>query len=373
MRIGFALEYSLGHTTHARNLKRVLESGQVADVDPFYVDLPYDDTPVGLWSKLPPVRSNWTVRASLGAYRGLRPQAKSLDGLLFHTQVTALFSAGLMRRIPSVVSLDATPLQIDGLGAAYNHAPSGNSRLEAWKKQMNERAFQAARGLVTWSEWAKASLVADYGVAVEKVTVIPPGIDVDLWSFAPRVAKLGKAPIDLLFVGGDWERKGGNTLLAAYDALPSSLRARTRLHLVTRSAPPGLAEGHPGVCVYTDLTPNSNGLRALYAKADLFVFPTRGDCLPLAVLEALASGLPVITTAVGALPEAVRDGETGAIVPIDDAIGLRSAIEQLIGDDAQRVAMGFRARETARARFDAAHNYKRLVDAVVRTVEDARR
>jgi len=111
-------------------------------------------------------------------------------------------------------------------------------------------------------------------------------------------------------------------------------------------------------------------LRALYATADLFVFPTRGDCLPLAVLEALASGLPVITTAVGALPEAVRDGETGAIIPVDDAAALRSAVEQLIANDTKRISMGHRARETAHSRFDAAHNYTQLVEAVVSTVHE---
>jgi glycosyltransferase involved in cell wall biosynthesis len=274
-----------------------------------------------------------------------------------------------MRRIPSVVSLDATPIQIDALGEAYNHAPSGNSRIEAWKKQMNERSFGAARRLITWSEWAKASLVADYGVPAEKVTVIPPGIDVDLWSFPPRVAKPDDAPIHLLFVGGDWGRKGGDTLLAAYDALSPALKPRTRLHLVTRSAPPNTTDGRPGVHVYTGLTPNSEGLRNLYAQADLFVFPTRGDCLPLAVLEALASGLPVVTTAVGALAEAVRDGETGAIVPVDDAAALRATIERLIADGPGRVAMGTRARETAHRRFDAAKNYVQLVETVVETAK----
>ena len=161
LNLGFALEQSLGHTTHAQNLKRVLAGRP--DIAPTYVDLPYDGL-TGAWTRLPGVRSNWSLRASLGAWLGLRGRAKRLDGALFHTQVTSLFSAGLMRGMPSVVSLDATPLQYDALGAFYGHAPSGSARLEALKKRLNQRAFRSARHLVSWSQWAKDSLVADYGV-----------------------------------------------------------------------------------------------------------------------------------------------------------------------------------------------------------------
>lgn len=107
VKLGFVLEHSLGHTTHAHNLKRALQSDP--SVQPSYIDLPYHDTP-GWWARLPGVRSNWSARASLGAYLALRPQARALQGALFHTQVTSLFSAGLMRQVPSVISLDATPV-----------------------------------------------------------------------------------------------------------------------------------------------------------------------------------------------------------------------------------------------------------------------
>ena len=101
-----------------------------------------------------------------------------------------------------------------------------------------------------------------------------------------------------------------------------------------------------------------------HSTADLFVFPTRGDCLPLAVLEALSSGLTVVTTAVGALPEAVTEGETGRIVTLDDVPGLSAVLESLIGDGDERSRMGRNARAVARARFDAARNYTRLIETV---------
>lgn len=355
MELGFALEYSLGHVTHAENLKSVLRRDPA--VRPTYVDLPFHRTP-GWWSQLPGVRSNWSLRASLGAYLGLRARARLLDGILFHTQVTSLLCAGLMRRVASVISLDATPLQFDALGAFYGHAPSASSRVERLKTRLNQRAFRAAKRLVTWSEWTKRSLVADYGIAPERVTVIPPGIDTERWTFPARQARPGE--LNLLFVGGDFQRKGGDTLLQAFRMLPSSVKAH--LHVVTKS--PDAAAGVPGVTVHRDLTPNSAGLLQLYAEADLFVFPTRGDCLPLAVMEALAAGLPVITTAVAALPEAVTHGQTGWIVPPDDAEAMSQAIIALADDPAQRMRLSQAARESALDRFQADRNYHRLVEVM---------
>lgn len=361
--LGFALEYSLGHTTHAENLKRVL-AGSSEDglkrIVPHYLDLPFDKTPVGPWGQLPLVRSNWSVRASMAAYRGLRPLASRLNAILFHTQVTSLFSVGLMRQVPSVISLDATPLQIDRLGEAYGHTPGGG-RVEAVKKRMQERAFHAARRLVTWSAWAKDSLVQEYGVAADRVEVIPPGIDTQHWKFASRY-KSDNETINLLFVGGDFTRKGGDCLLDAYRQLPPAVRSRTHLHLVTRTQDIGTPG--PGVTVYRGMTPNSPELMDLYRQADLFVFPTRGDCLPLAVLEALSAGLPIITTSVGALSEAVVHNRTGWIVPPDDADALREAISLLVTEGTLRTRLGDAARQDACDRFDATQNYRRLLRTV---------
>lgn len=356
MHLAFALEHSLGHITHAQNLKRILAGD--TSVHPTYVNLPYHETP-GWWAKLPGVRSNWSVRASLGAYLALRPVARTMDAALFHTQVTSLFSAGLMRHLPSVVSLDATPLQYDRLGAFYGHVPSSSARLEAFKKRLNERAFAAARHLVTWSDWAKESVVADYGVSADKVSVIPPGIDTQRWRFDRRPRPAG-APVNLLFVGGDFARKGGDALRAAFGQLPASVNAH--LHVVTQTE--NVGDGIANVTVHRGVAPNSETLLRLFGQADLFVFPTRGDCLPLAVMEALSAGLPVITTSVGALPEAVTHGETGWIVPPDDVPALAEAMGTLATDAGLRTRLGRTAREVACARFDAATNYKRLLDTV---------
>ena len=356
LRLGFALEQSLGHTTHGQNLKRALKT--CPDILPTYVDLPFQGMP-GAWTRLPGIRSNWSLRASLGAYLALRPQAKTLQAMLFHTQVTSLFSAGLMRHSPSVISLDATPLQYDALGKFYGHSPSANTKLEALKKSLNVRALNAAQHLVTWSHWTKASLVADYGMPADKITVIPPGIDTAQWRFPREIARLS-GPLHLLFVGGDFTRKGGDVLLKALQSLPASVNAQ--LHLVTNS--PDVTDDQPNIHVYRNVAPNSPTLLNLFRQADIFVFPTRADCLPLAIMEAMAAGLPIITTSVGALPEAVISGETGLIVPPDDSDALANAITRLATDPGLRAQLGRRAREMAVECFDATTNYLRLLEVV---------
>jgi glycosyltransferase involved in cell wall biosynthesis len=86
--------------------------------------------------------------------------------------------------------------------------------------------------------------------------------------------------------------------------------------------------------------------------SDVFVLSSDYEGNPLSVLEAMAAGLPVISTAVGGVPELVQHGATGLLVPAGDACSLAEAIAQLGCDPARRAAMGNTARQTARERFD---------------------
>jgi glycosyltransferase involved in cell wall biosynthesis len=344
IRAGFALEYALGHITHAENLKGALPEGIV----PHYVEIPY--------TVLPHLK-NWSLRASLYAWHRLRA-AGPLDRLFYHTQITTLFAAPLLRRTPGVVSLDATPLQMDILGAAYGHR-AGSARTEALKKRLLMRTLGAAKHIVTWSQWTKDSLVTDYGQPEAKILVLPPGVQ-----NPPLLGGRGACPKGIpgaiprcLFVGGDFTRKGGEELLAAWKLLQPD----ARLDIVTQS---DVKTDLPGVTVHRGVKPNSPELKALFACAELFVFPTRADCLPLAVLEAAAAGLPVITTGVGALPEAVIDGQTGRIVPVGDVAALTGALGELLENPERRQEMGQNARSLACNSFDAAKNYRKLGELI---------
>jgi N-acetyl-alpha-D-glucosaminyl L-malate synthase BshA len=87
------------------------------------------------------------------------------------------------------------------------------------------------------------------------------------------------------------------------------------------------------------------------AQADLFLLPSEQESFGLAALEALASGVPVVATRVGGLPEVVRHGETGWLVPVGDPPALAEAVLKLLADEPRRAAMGRAARADALARF----------------------
>jgi glycosyltransferase involved in cell wall biosynthesis len=110
--------------------------------------------------------------------------------------------------------------------------------------------------------------------------------------------------------------------------------------------------------------PGTSDLANLFRDADLFCLPTAWDAVPWAVLEAEASGLPIVSTSVGSIPELVPDG-CGRIVPPDDVPALREALAGLVEDDrsaATLAAMGTCARARVEETYDAGRNTARLVE-----------
>jgi glycosyltransferase involved in cell wall biosynthesis len=89
----------------------------------------------------------------------------------------------------------------------------------------------------------------------------------------------------------------------------------------------------------------------LLAASDFFLLPSRTEGLPLSMLEAMTHGLPAIATPVGGIPEVIRPGEHGFLVPVDDAPALSAAMSQLCADPALLRAMGDQARHRALSEF----------------------
>jgi glycosyltransferase involved in cell wall biosynthesis len=171
--------------------------------------------------------------------------------------------------------------------------------------------------------------------------------------------------VKILFVGGDFKRKGGATLLDAFRRLRSELTPNlprqpdppVELHLVTRDPIPE----ERGVYVYNHMQPNSAELKRLYFNSHIFCLPTSGDCLPMALSEAGAAGLPLVSTRLAAIPEIVRDGETGFLVPAEDAAALAMALQRLIDGYELRLRLGEAAARLAGQCYDARKNTARLL------------
>ncbi|HEY5054735.1 MAG TPA: glycosyltransferase family 4 protein [Acidobacteriaceae bacterium] len=104
---------------------------------------------------------------------------------------------------------------------------------------------------------------------------------------------------------------------------------------------------------------------AVYASLDIMVSASRQEGLPMAILEGMASGLPLVATAVGEVPAVVEDGRTGLLVPPEDAGALATGIAELLNDPAGRARMGTAGRERVREEYSAermAGDYLRVYD-----------
>lgn len=352
---GFAVEQLLGHVTNYQNLKHwtTLDT----NVHPTWMPIEADKSDI--WKHVPIVRSNWSLQASLRTRRAIQAVLRDqpLDALFLHTQTLALFAFPFMRQIPTIISTDSTPLNFDTLSKEYGHKVGGNTLLERQKFLWNRRSYHTASALVSWSQWTKDSLIADYGVPADKVMVIPPGVDLEQWHF--KQEQTIDCPVRLLFVGGDFARKGGYALIEAFR---TSLRRDCTLDIVTKD--PKIAQelsGLESVQVHLNLTANSLQLKELYAKADIFVFPTQADCHSLVVMEAMAAGLPIVTTDVGAIRELVEAGVNGLLLPASDTGALVTALSALVGDESKRRSMAIASRRLAEERFDGRRNYHKIL------------
>ena len=346
-RIGFVMEQALGHVTHTQVLRHRVS--QDTSIKPDWVLVPQHASDI--WERVP----RYSIRLSLRARSLIRrlPQYRGLDCLFFFTHAVSLFNLALMKSVPAVISLDATPKTFDAMAAAYD-AKTATGSLARLKTEWYRRAFHGAAGMVATSDWVRQSLIQDYGVSSDKIRVIPLGVDVQQWQ-PHHGTRLDSGPLRLLFVGGDFARKGGETLMKAFR---EGLADQCELHIVTKDEK---VHSEESVHVYRGLTPNSPRLRQLFAESDIFVLPTQGDASPFVVMEAMAAGLPVITTRVGALEEQVQDGMTGYLIPADDPRAIIEKVVALNEDRARLAAMAKASRLAAEKGFNSETNYKELI------------
>lgn len=103
-----------------------------------------------------------------------------------------------------------------------------------------------------------------------------------------------------------------------------------------------------------------------YRKADIFVHPTREDCFPLVILEAMSAGLPVVASAEGGIPDEVVDGTTGLLYPMGDAAGLALCLEKLLTDAMARRNMG----EAGRKRYEQCFRKACFEDRLLNILEN---
>ena len=266
--------------------------------------------------------------------------------------------------IPIFTMIDATQQQLHSFSGAYGIYPSKIKLLEDLKHRIRCRAYQRCTGVFSFSQWAANSLVENYGVNASKVHVVPPGVDVQRWQASNHHVRAGGV-CNILFVGGDFERKGGAILL---DWVRRTKEKNWHLHIVTKSP---VFTDSPFVTVYDDVAQEDPKLTQLFAFADIFVLPTIFDCSSIAIQEALAAGLPVVTSNVGGLSELVIEGTTGYAIRAGNQSMFAEKVELLIGDAELRLRMSQAATQDARLRFDGKANMLTILNVIADVAQGA--
>lgn len=195
--------------------------------------------------------------------------------------------------------------------------------------------------ILAGSEYVKTTLVA-HGVLPSRIRVVPYGVDIAMFVAPPAQERTRRRGLRLLFVGQIGIRKGIRYLLEAVRRLKSN-----GVELTLVGAPAGNGRGLDLYRDYFRHIPHvpHGEIHRLFHEADVFVFPSLHEGSALATYEALACGLPVITTPNSG--SVVRDGVDGFIVPVCDANALEEKISLLLRNDALREHMSENARRRA--------------------------
>ena len=224
-------------------------------------------------------------------------------------------------------------------------------RIETW---LERKLLNSSKHLIAVSSMIKRDLMKSYGINSEKISIVHNGVNIR--EFSPSNKRERKyirleygfeeEAICILFVGGkSYERKGLQFILRAMQFIPKDIylfvigggyekykRLIEKLGIVDRVV----------------FIPYINDIRQAYAITDIFILPTIYDPFPLAALEAMASGLPIIISSLAGTIDILRDGINGIILEDpSDIKHLAELITVLVDDHKLREKIGTNARLTA--------------------------
>ncbi|MCK1667871.1 glycosyltransferase family 4 protein [Bradyrhizobium sp. 153] len=256
--------------------------------------------------------------------------------------------------LPLVYASDATFRLVENYHPNYRNL----SRSAREIAERLERETIARADLILYpSEWAAESAIRDYGADRTRVHIIPWGANLE--EAPDRASVLGgrkPGPCRLLFIGANWEEKGADVAVGTL----VELRDRgVEAELVICGCTPPRPVTQDGLTIIPYLDKNDREQRKrldeLYRDADFFLLPTRADCYGIVFCEAAAHGIPSIAPATGGVPYAIRNGETGILLPQNAAKAHYATVILETLANPGRLA---RLRQSSRDAFDARLNWQ---------------
>ena len=254
--------------------------------------------------------------------------------------------------VPVVVRLHTSMIESVN---TLNRKPTISERFMIWAEKTSARR---ARATVTHSRYQRELLGTAYGV--KATTVIPHGIRL------PEALSISASTSAVLFVGSLNPRKGVDTLLAA---IPRVLRSHPAAEFWIVGSDPGekierrFRENNPQQPPQAVLFLGSLSTADLadrYRRCAVYATASVHESFGLTLVEAMGYAKPVVACNVSAMPEIIRDGETGLLVPPNDPAAFADNIIQLLNDAGLRQQMGRAGRERAEQEYTAAKMAERL-------------
>ena len=360
---GIDPETTSGGETYERELlKRIDESGHAVDVMLARHKRHPEGVPNLTVHRMPLGRGlRWPVAAVL-----LPPLIKRLHD----TVGFDLLRAHSLRYIGPAALIARRRYRLDVPIVAHHHHldPSPLNAV------IERRVMLRAERVVVGSEFAVDQAARELGVPAERFAIVYYGVD-ERFAPGPRPAALaarlgiGEAPV-VLFLGGLKRRKN---LFALLDVWREVAAARPDARLVVAGGGPLRAQleryardlGIAERIVFSGYIPEADKV-GYYRLADVFLFPSTMEGFGLSVAEAMSTGVPVVASARGSLPELVEDGEGGILCAPDDRGGLATAVLRLLGDMALRRRFG----AANHARVDRLFRWDRCAARTLAIYED---
>ncbi|MEO6548029.1 MAG: glycosyltransferase family 4 protein [Ferruginibacter sp.] len=308
-------------------------------------------------------KTEWIPKYSLFkniyACRILNSKMKGKDFDFLVAPAAASELAYLKTKLPIIYYGDAT---YKSYSEMYEKEFKNLNEVSRWEgNHLEKRALQNSDLVIFSSAWAVQSANRYYHVPANKMEVIQMGANIDkVPEHAIIYQKEHNQLLTLLFLSVDWHRKGGPI---AFDTLQYLTDAGIEVKLIVCGCVPPANFTHAAMEIIPFLNKNdvndAERFVQILSSAHFLLLPTRADCTPLVNCESNAYGVPAITTDVGGVSEAVKDGVNGYCLPLE-AVGADYAelIVSLFSDKEKY----HRLIESSRKRFDDELNWDKFAE-----------
>lgn len=287
-------------------------------------------------------------------WKTMRWRQFELPGLTKRLDVDCLLSPGglvpLRRTVPTVVmSQNALPFE-ERERKRYGISEPMRWRLE-YLRHTQRRSFNRADAVIALSEYTRG-LLSGSGVH-RAIEVVPHGVEERFFVERERPATSAGGPLTVLYVSPVERYKHHAAVVRAASSVAGSYPLTLRLVgkpadlAAVRDLQTAIRESDPdGTLVEQRGHVTDDELAESYAEADVFVFASTCENFPITLLEAMAAGLPIISSSDGAMPEAL--GDAGIYFNLEDIGSLEEGLSGLLADETLRRRLGEQARSRAR-------------------------